>query len=149
MRHALPLLISTAEAARDQQAAALARAREAVRQAEATQQRLRDFRAECLARSAAGRVGSGDASSLQVYQQFVTRLDEAIALQQGELAQRARRAGEQQLHLQRAQQKLLAFQALQRRDEGQRRAREQRREQRDADEFAARAYARALREGGA
>jgi len=145
MRYALPILISTAEAARDQQAAGLARAREAARQAQATLERLRAFRTECLARSPAGRLGASDGLGLQTYQGFVTRLDEALVLQQGEAERREHAAGEQLAQLQRCQQRLAALQALQRRDALQAQARAQRREQHEADEFAARAYARAAR----
>lgn len=144
MKHALPRLIETAEAARDQASAALAQVRQAVAQAATTLQRLQDFRAECLSRSAAGTLGATDGAGLQGYQRFVGRLDEAIALQQQEVRRREARVQEQQLRLQECQRKLMAFQALQRREADAANARAQRREQREADEFAARAFGRSL-----
>ena len=145
MKHVLPLLIETAEAARDRQAALLAQARQAAEQAGGTLQRLADFRADCLARSAAGTLGTTDAATLQAYQRFVGRLDEATAMQQHELRAREARQAEQQARLQQAQQRLLAFQALQKRDLRAREAQAARGEQRAADEFAARAFGRTTR----
>lgn len=149
MKHALPLLIETAEAARDQQSARLAQARQAVAQAVATLERLRDFRAECLARSAAGTLGGTDGTALQDYQRFVARLDEAIGQQQQQVRQRELQVEHQQIQLQRCQQRLLAFETLRKREANAAAARTLRREQREADEFAARSYARGDREAAA
>ena len=143
MQHALPLLIDTAMAARDQQSAALGQAQQAVQQARATLQRLREFRAECLARSAAGTLGKATSQSLQDYQQFVARLDEAISMQLQLVSERESLATAQQVKLMRCQQRLLAFETLSKRDKQQQLMREQRRDQHTCDEFAARASARA------
>lgn len=143
MRHALPFLIQTATAARDQQVAAQARAQQALRQAETTLQRLYDFRADCLARSPAGRLGGATGGALQDYQRFVTRLDEAIALQDQERGLRVLRLTEQQQRVLRSQQRLLALEALKRRDGVERMQREARREQRETDAFASLAALRA------
>jgi flagellar FliJ protein len=146
MFEALSLLIDAASAERDRQAALLASAREAQGRSEATLQRLHEFRGECLARSAAGRRGQGDAASLQTYQLFVGRLDEAIRLQHADLASRVRKGEEQLQQLQQVQQRLLALQALAARNAQELRVREQRREQRDCDEFAARSFLRMVQE---
>lgn len=142
MKHVLPLLIETAEAARDRQAGVVAQARQATGQAEGTLQRLTDFRADCLARSAGGTLATTSTDALQAYQRFVGRLDEATAMQQQEVRTREARQAEQQARLQQAQQRLLAFQALQKRDARSREAKALRGEQRAADEFAARSFSR-------
>ena len=141
MKHALPLLIERAQAARDQQAARTRQARQSATQAQATLQRLQAFRGECLARSPAAVGGSADGASLAGYQQFVTRLDEAIGMQGQEAGLRERMADEQQRQLLQHQQRLLAFQTLARRQAQQQAHREQRLDQRTSDEFAARAAA--------
>ena len=143
MLHVLPHLIEQATQDRDREAARLQQAQRAVQQASATLERLRVFRLECLARSPAASHGRGDGATLADYQRFVSRLDEAIAMQGQEVAQRDQLAAQQQQRLVAAQQRLLAFDALQRRQLQQRHLRDQRREQRAADEFAARALARA------
>jgi flagellar FliJ protein len=143
MQQVLPLLIGQARAARDQQAARLQQAQLAVQQARATLERLQAFRLECLARSPAATLGRADGAALADYQRFVTRLDDAITSQQGEVALRESVATQQQQVLQQAQQRLLAFDTLARRHAQQRATRELRRDQRQADEFAARATARA------
>ena len=145
MKHVLPLLIETAQAARDRQVGLLAQARQAADQAGGTLQRLAEFRADCLARSAGGTLGTTDATALQQYQRFVARLDEATAMQQQEVRARHARQAEQQARLQQVQQRLLAFQALQQRDLRAREAQAARGEQRAADEFAARAFGRGAR----
>lgn len=140
MNHALPLLIDAAEAARDQHAARGARARQAVAQANGTLQRLQDFRVECLARSAAGTLGRTHGAALQDHQRFVAKLDEAIGLQAHEVRRCEQHADQLQGLLQRSQQRVLALHALRERQARTAAARATRREQRDADEFAARAY---------
>ncbi|WP_460890918.1 flagellar export protein FliJ, partial [Ramlibacter alkalitolerans] len=146
MIQALPLLIETAEGERDHRAAVLGRAREAHAQAQATLQRLLEFRADCLARSATGRLGRGDGGTLETYQVFVGLLDEAIRLQEGQAAQGLREAEAQLRLLQAAQQRLAALQTLLARDAHARPARGPLREQHAADEFAALAFLRAAQE---
>ncbi|HZY19159.1 MAG TPA: flagellar export protein FliJ [Ramlibacter sp.] len=142
MQHVLPLLIEQAQAARDQQSVRLKQAQQAVQQAQATLQRLLEFRAECLSRSPAATLGRGDGGQLADYQRFVSRLDEAIAMQRREAQAREGVVGQQQQLLVQCQQRMLAFETLSRRQAQQRDRREQRRGQREADEFAARAVAR-------
>ncbi|TFZ08342.1 flagellar export protein FliJ [Ramlibacter humi] len=143
MEHVLPMLTQQATAARDREAARLQQARQSHAQAQATLQRLEAFRQECLARSPAATGGRGDGATLAAYQQFVARLDEAIAMQRQETGLRANQADAQQQRLAQAQQRLLAFQALANRQAVRAAQRETKREQRMADEFAARATARA------
>jgi flagellar FliJ protein len=142
MQQVLPLLIEQARAARDQQAARLRQAQGGVQQARATLERLQAFRLECLACSPAATLGRADGAGLADSQRFVTRLDDAIASQQDEVARHQSAAAQQQQVLQQAQQRLLAFDTLSRRYAQQRATRELRRDQRQADEFAARASAR-------
>ncbi len=141
MRAVLPLLIERAQAARDAQSARLRQAQQAQAQAGATLQRLQAFRQECLARSPAA-LGRGDGPGMADYQQFVSRLDEAIGLQTQDVEARRLQAEHQQRLLADCQQRLLAFETLDRRQAQQRHAREQRRDQHAADEFAARAATR-------
>ena len=142
MDQVLPLLIDSAEAARDRRAGALRQAQQAVQQAQDTLLRLRQFRADCLARSAGGSLGRADAQSLGDYQRFVGRLDQAIVMQQQEMMLRESRVAAAQQQLMQCQQKLLALQTLVQRRARQREAAATRREQREADEFAARAFLR-------
>ena len=142
MDHVLPILIDTARTARDRQAASLREAELAVRQALATLQRLRQFHTECLARSPASMYARSHGDSLVAYQQFVGRLDEAIALQQQEADRRETMRAVQQGHLMRAQQKVAGFESLATRRLQERQLREQRRLEREADEFAARVATR-------
>jgi flagellar protein FliJ len=141
MKHVLPLLIERAQAQRDRQALASRQARQSAAQADATLQRLGEFRGECLSRSAAAQLGQADGASLAGYQAFVGRLDEAIGMQGREAALRAGVAHEQQQRLLQQQRRVLALEALARRDALQCGQREQRREQRTTDDFAARAAA--------
>lgn len=143
MEHVLPILIDSARTARDRQAAGLREAEAAVRQAIATLQRLRQFRAECLVRSPAALNARSDAHALAAYQNFVGRLDQAIDLQQQEVDRRESRRLAQHDLLLRAHQRVAAFETLAQRRLLQRAAREQRRLEREADEFAARAHRRA------
>lgn len=145
MQHVLPTLIESAQAVRDRQAAALRQAQQSVQQAGQTLARLREYRAECLARSAAGTLGRTQAQSLQDYQRFIGRLDEAIAMQEREAQRREAHAAAQLQLLLQSQQRLRAFETLAGRHVRARQAREQRLERRESDEFAARAAARAGR----
>jgi len=142
MDHVLPLLIERAAALRDRQIAAMQHAQLAAGQAGATLTRLQSFRNDCLARSAAGTLARTNADALAGYQQFVTRLDDAIGLQSRETDARLARAGEQRALLADCERKLLAFETLRRKRATARNAREQRMLQRESDEFAARAARR-------
>jgi flagellar FliJ protein len=142
MEQVLPLLIEQATGARDRQSARLAQVRQSVQQAQATLERLQAFRLECLARSPAAQLGRGDGAMLAGYQQFLGRLDDAIAMQRQEAALRQAQADQQQALLAQCQQKLLAFQTLAARQAQRRELRAARKSQRESDEFAARAYAR-------
>lgn len=143
MDHLLPTLIEGATAARDKESARLQQLVQALRQSEATLARLREFRVECLARSAAGSLGRADAVSLQTYQGFMARLDQALLLQGHDLERKRQAVTLQQQRLAASQQKLLAFQTLVRRRAAVHALKESRRAQRECDEFAARALARA------
>jgi flagellar FliJ protein len=143
MQHVLPLLTAQATEARDREAARLTQLRQSHAQAQATLQRLEAFRLECLARSPSAMGGRGDCDSLAGYQKFVARLDEAIAMQRQETTLRWQQAEAQQLRLVTAQQRLLAYQALAARNATRAAQKEAKRDQRMADEFAARATARA------
>jgi flagellar FliJ protein len=142
MKHVLPLLIEAAREKRDREGAMLRAAQQATAQAANTLQRLGDFRGECLARSAAATQGQTTGRALQDYQRFVGRLDDAIGQQRNETARRADAADAQQLKLAQAQQRLLAFEALAQRRVNAQQQRDQRRMQRETDEFAARTLAR-------
>ena len=146
MDHVLPVLVETAETARDRQAVRARQALSAQAQGEATLQRLREFRAECLARTPAARHGRADGLSLADTQRFLTRLDEAIDVQQQEVRRRTGVADEEQRRLLQAQQRVLAFQALRQRRASALALRESRTAQRQSDEFAARSAARHAQE---
>lgn len=136
MQHALPLLIERARTARDQQSARLAQARQEQDRAQATLQRLQDFRRECLARNPVHR-GRTDADSLEDHLRFLGTLDQAMAQQQQQLALRERHCADQQAQLQQLQQRLLAFETLARRQADAKARQAARQEQRATDDFAA------------
>lgn len=146
MKHALPALIETARSARDRETAILVQTQHAAGQAQATMQRLAQYRTEYLARSPAATGAPSDAQSLAQYQLFFTRLDEAIAMQHQEIEWRTARVVSQQAVLLRCQQRLLAFETLARRQELERQAAEMRRQQIETDEFAARVAGRGVLE---
>ncbi len=141
MKHALPILIETAQAARDRQTALLGQAQLAAGQAQATQQRLHQFRTDYLARAPAANLARSDGQSLAQYQLFFGRLDAAIALQQQEIELRLAEVAAKQALLVRCNQRLLAFETLARRRASERDLLEQRRQQSESDEFAARVAA--------
>lgn len=139
MKAVLPLLIERARQARDQLAVQSRQAAQRVQQAAATREQLESFRQDYL-RRAPGRAGQPTtADGLQDWQRFVTRLDQAIALQVQDLAIRQQQAEHAQVRLAEGQRRLTAFQALDTRQHAAQSQREQRAAQRDSDEFAARA----------
>ena len=144
MEHVMPRLLEQATTARDEQSRAVHRARAHAQQAVDTLARLDAFRAECLARTPAATLGRADGAQLADTQRFLSRLDDAIRLQRQESVLRDAAAVRQQQLLVQAQQRLLALQALAQRQADERRRREARRGQAEADEFAARASGRGL-----
>ena len=141
MKHALPILIETAQAARDRQAAILGHAQLAAGHAQATLQRLHQFRTDYLARSPAANLARSDGQSLAQYQLFFSRLDDAITLQQQEIELRLAQVAAKHALLVRCNQRLLAFETLARRRASERELLELRRQQSESDEFAARVAA--------
>ena len=141
----LPQLIERAQAARDRLALEARQTAQALQQSQATLERLRQFRADYLARSPASRGAAVSAQALVDWQRFLARLDDAIRMQSQECEHR------QQLHDARRQQlgdgqrRLMAFETLVKRRAAVRDAALARRAQRDADEVAARAARAAAR----
>ena len=115
MNKLLPLLINRAEIARDRQAALAREAANAALQTQATLVRLEDFRGESLDRSPASLGSHADAQALGDYQRFVSRLDDAIAMQRQECQRREERSAAGQQRLIEEQRKLMAFETLLRR----------------------------------
>ena len=142
----LPVLISRAEATRDTEAARAQQAAMAVRQAHDTLRRLGEFRDELIGRSAAATLGRTDTDALAGYQVFMTRLGDAMSQQTREATRREQALASQQARLVEAQQRVLALQTLVRRRAATRDAKQARIEQRNTDDFAARAFARAAQE---
>lgn len=146
MDQVLPLLIGQAQVRRDQTAALACDAALASRQGQATLEQLRQFHGDCLTRSPGAGGGHADGQSLIDYQNFVSRLDEAITLQLQECQRRQERAAARQEQLLESQQRLMAFEALAQRRAAARSAKDSRAQQRDADEFGARAARRLTQE---
>ncbi len=139
MKQALPLLIERAREARDQLSAAARAATLSLQQAQATLDQLTAFRADYLHRSPTATVGGFSADRLHDWQRFMTRLDEALAMQ-GEDCERRRQVEAQRLQqLAEGQRRLMAFEALAARQAAERDRRQVRQAQRESDEFAARA----------
>ena len=72
------------------------------------------------------------------YQEFLNRLDEAIAAQNQTVTQQARNTANGQVHWQQQRKKLKAFDTLSERHQARENAREQRQDQKVQDEFALR-----------
>ena len=141
----LPLLIERAQAARDRMAAEARQSAQALQQSQATLERLRQFRAEYLARSPATRGGAVSPQVLVDWQRFLARLDDAIRLQAQECEHRRQVDDVRRRQLGEGQRRLMAFETLDRRRAAVREIAQGRRAQRDADEFAARAARAAAR----
>lgn len=146
MEQVLGTLIEGARLARDRHAVARRNAALAVEQAHHTLQRLGQYRGECLARSPAAAGGTPDGDALVDYQRFVGRLDQAIALQGRDVQARQSGLEAAQLTLQESQRRLKALETLVARRAAARALQAQRKDQRDADEFAARAARRTSQE---
>jgi flagellar protein FliJ len=142
MDHVLPVLIRNAVAARDRQQALSRVAAAAQRQAGVTLERLQQFRGDCLARSPAASQRAVDAQALIDYQHFVARLDDAIAMQGQECSRGAQRSEFARQQLLESQRRLMSFESLVKRRAQTQAAAQGRRDQRDTDEFAARAARR-------
>lgn len=138
MQHVLPLLIERASQARDHQAALLREAEQALAQARQTQAQLEDFRAGCLQRAPGHQGASADSTTLTAHQTFVQRLDQVVQLQRGEQERRGGRADAARQALLQSQRRLLAFEALSRRQTDRRQAAADRQAQRGNDEHALR-----------
>lgn len=139
MKQALPLLIERALEARDQLAAAARAATQAVRQGEGTLAQLTTFRADYLRRSPTATVGGFSADRLHDWQRFMTRLDEAVAMQREDCERRRQLEALRVQQLAEGQRRLMAFEALAARQAAELARRQARQAQRDSDEFAARA----------
>lgn len=139
MQASLPLLIDRARTSRDEQSLRARRATQALHQAQATLQQLEGFRADYLRRSPATSGQAIHTDGLQDWQRFVSRLDEAVALQRQEIEIRRHQDAEGQRLLLDAQRRLMAFEALAARQRAERERKAQRQAQHEADEFAARA----------
>lgn len=144
MNQVLELLVERAEGARDQATRQAQEARKAAQMVEGTLDRLQLYRSECLARSPTMRTTGADAQSLRDYQQFVSRLDEAIQVQKNECVFRQSLVEGAQRHLLQAQQRLMALQTLVKRRVSVATAKDARRAQAASDEFAALAGQRSL-----
>jgi flagellar FliJ protein len=143
----LPLLIDRATELRDQQARLSREAAAAAAATQTTLGRLEHFRQDSLARLPAATGQATDAQALVDGQRFMSRLDDAIALQRLECERREQRSAAGQQQLVASQRRLLAFEALVQRRAAAAQAREQRRAQQASDEFAARAAQRRLSGG--
>jgi flagellar FliJ protein len=142
MKNVLPLLIERAQQLRDKHVGEARDTLATLQTAQQVLQRLDEFRAEFLARSPAASGATADAQALLDYQRFVGRLDEAMAQQRQECARRQQRNDAAQRQLLESQRRVVALQAWQRREAAALAAKDNRRTQREADEFAARAAGR-------
>ena len=139
MQAVLPLLLERAEGERDGEGVSLRQAAQALQQALATLGQLERFREDYLRRSPVAAGQALDAQRLVDWQRFVSRLDQAIALQRQEITIRTHQEAQARQRLVQAQQRLMSLQALGQRWARQQQARMDRRLQAEADAFAARA----------
>ena len=99
---------------------------------------LQQYRNEYAARfSQAAQAGLSPAAWAN-YQEFLNRIDEAVAAQTQAVAQQAGNTAAGQMHWQQQQKKLKAIDTLSERHRFEENAREQRRDQKMQDEFASR-----------
>lgn len=148
MKKSLPLLIENARATRDTAARHNEAALAAVRESQMTVTSLEQYRSEYLAAAPGTATQAVSATSLASFHEFVTRLDVAIRMQKEETAKRIGLASRATQNLLEKQQRLFAFDALMTRHHLAVQASAARQEQRNSDEFAARAF-RATASGGA
>ena len=142
MKNVLPLLIDRAQVLRDKHVAQARDTLATLQTAQQVLQRLDDFRGEFIARSPASTGATADTQALLDYQRFVGRLDEAIAQQRQECTRRLQRNDAAQRQLLDSQRRVVALQSWQRREAAAQVAKDNRRSQREADEFATRAAGR-------
>jgi flagellar FliJ protein len=142
MKNVLPLLIDRAQVLRDKHVREARETLTTLQTAQQVLQRLDDFRTEFMARSPASSGASADTQALLDYQRFVGRLDEAMAQQRQECTRRQQRNDAAQRQLLDSQRRVVALQSWQRREAAALAAKDNRRTQREADEFAARAAGR-------
>lgn len=142
MERVLTTLIEGARLARDRQSVAVRTAVGMAEQARHTLDRLDQYRGECLARSPAVAGGMPDREMLLDYQRFVGRLDQAIGLQGHEHQVREGHLEAAQLKLLDHQRRLMALETLVKRRAAAKAVKAARQDQRDTDEFAARAVRR-------
>ena len=135
----MPLLIEQARKRRDEQSARVQAASQGVQQALGTLRQLQDFRADYLRRSPASAGQAMHVDRLQDFQRFLARLEQAIAQQRQEIERRQQVQAQAQHFLAEDQRRLMAFETLAARQAGERERLARRREQRETDEFAARA----------
>lgn len=140
MRKSLPLLIEHARTARDQAAGRNEAALAAVRESDATVERLEQYRLEYLSAAPGTTGNSVSALSLASFHDFVARLDMAIGLQKHESKKRSSLAAQATQLLMEKQQRLFAFEALMARNNAAIQQVAARKEQSNSDEFAARLF---------
>lgn len=133
------------EMARERRDAASGRKAEAQRDADAAAATLRtldDYRGQALANGPVRDGAALEVAQLRTLDAFGCRLDAAIASQRGACEQRDAVVADRAQHLGDAQRRLQALELLESRRRAERLAAEERRSQRDNDEFAARAARR-------
>lgn len=136
----MPLLIEQARKRRDEQSARAQAALQGVHQALGTLRQLQDFRTDYLRRSPASSGQAMHVDRLQDFQRFLARLEQAIGQQRQEVERRQQVQAEAQRFLAEDQRRLMAFETLASRQAQERERLARRREQRETDEFAARAH---------
>lgn len=134
----LQTVLELMQARADEATQALARLIANERDARAKLAMLRQYRDEYANRFRQAASAGLTPSAWNNFQEFLNRLDEAIAAQAQAVAQQARNTANGQEHWQHQQKKLKAIDTLSERHRSQEEAREQRQDQKQQDEFATR-----------
>jgi len=134
----LQTVLELMQARADEATQALARLIANERDARAKLAMLRQYRDEYANRFRQAALAGLTPSAWNNFQEFLNRLDEAIAAQAQAVAQQARNTANGQEHWKHQQKKLKAIDTLSERHRSQEEAREQRLDQKQQDEFATR-----------
>ncbi|MCX7271633.1 MAG: flagellar export protein FliJ [Burkholderiales bacterium] len=144
---AIELLIEMRRRERDRVAGICAQAQRDVDTATGTLRMLTQYRSDYESRAPKNSQGATDTLRVQVHERFVDKLGLAIGEQDNLVGNLSERSEQQQQALSDRQRRLKAMETLALRRETERLKRLESLEQKQTDEFATQAYARARREG--
>ncbi len=138
-RHPLPFLLAQARELRDTRSRTVREAAQAWQQAQATLDQLQAFRSQFIARSPNLHTGCQGTGGMGDWHRFAQGLAQAMTQQEAQAEGHRQRHAQCQDRLSEAQARVLALEALEARRAAAQARVQERRLQRECDEFAARA----------